>query len=67
MAYPVGRDLETIFDKRYKPAYQDYPYEGFSLEFQMAVPRESHKYIRDRQKNDSFHKFCSEDEKECLL
>jgi len=67
MADTVGRNLKAVFRKRYQPAYKDYPYKGFILEFQMAVPGKGHKDIGNRQKNDGFHLFAPERKKLTLF
>jgi len=55
-ANSVCGNLKTILDKSDKPAYHDSGPERAVFVFEMPIPGNSHKYVRYRQKNYSFHK-----------
>jgi hypothetical protein len=55
VADAVGGNLKTILGKGDQPAYQNHQKYRFIFEFQVAVPREGHKDVRDRQQQNRFH------------
>jgi hypothetical protein len=51
----IGRHLKAVFKKSNAPAHEsDFP-ERHVLVFEVAVPGEGHKHIRNSQKNDGGH------------
>lgn len=55
MADPVGGNLKAVFKECDEPTDEDYNPEWGRLELQMAIPRESHEDVGNREKNGGFH------------
>jgi len=52
VAPAVGRHLQEVFKERDAPARDDDEQQRLALEFQMAIPRECHEYVRAGQQHD---------------
>ena len=51
----IGRHLEKIFKKREEPACTHHQPKRLVFEFQMPIPRERHKNIRDKEQQSGDH------------
>jgi hypothetical protein len=50
----VGRNLKTILDESYEPAYQNHFPEECIFKLEMAIPCGGHEDIRNCKKKDCF-------------
>ena len=44
---PIGGNLKDIFEKRNGPASEDHQHQWFAFVFQVAIPGQGHKNVRD--------------------